>query len=88
MTIQILARAAAAVPGTGWGCVQCGLPMDGASYLACDVCIEANREPRHAILGYLSDRKREPIENVYARQKHEHDMQKHPEVLERQAEFG
>lgn len=71
-----------AVPGTGWGCVECGLPMDGASYVACDTCAEADRPPREAILGYALRRQREPIQNVYARPTHAHDIQKHPEALD------
>lgn len=71
-----------AVPGTGWGCVQCGLPMDGASYVACDTCAEDDRPPREAIVGYAKAHQREPIENVYARAPHAHDMQKHPEALD------
>ena len=33
--IVMLSRKAP-VPGTGWGCVVCGLPNDGASYVCCD----------------------------------------------------
>lgn len=28
----------APIPGTGWGCVECGLPADGALALVCDSC--------------------------------------------------
>lgn len=28
------------VPGHGWGCVVCNLPMDGASAVLCDECCE------------------------------------------------
>jgi hypothetical protein len=70
----------AAVPGTGWGCVQCGLPMNGASYVACDECVAAEREPMEAVLGYSQGKRRELIKNVYARQRHAHDMTKHPEA--------
>ncbi|MBI1207475.1 MAG: hypothetical protein GC191_09340 [Azospirillum sp.] len=36
--ILMLARRAA-VPGHGWGCVQCGLPSDGAVAVLCDGCL-------------------------------------------------
>lgn len=29
------------IPGRGWGCLQCGLPPDGASAVLCDDCLEA-----------------------------------------------
>lgn len=28
------------VPGTGWGCVACNTPMDGAAAVLCDSCLE------------------------------------------------
>jgi hypothetical protein len=64
------------VPGTGWFCVVCGLPADGASYVACDRCLEADAPPREVILGYPNDRRREPIENL-SPEPFEHDMTKH-----------
>jgi hypothetical protein len=37
----------APIPGTGWGCVQCGLPMDGAQVVICDECAEKQPRPVH-----------------------------------------
>lgn len=28
-----------AVPGHGWGCLECGLPLDGAYAVSCEACI-------------------------------------------------
>jgi hypothetical protein len=28
-----------AIPGHGWGCVVCGLPLDGAYAVLCEACI-------------------------------------------------
>lgn len=67
----------ASVPGTGWGCVVCGLPPDGAIYVCCDACLENEVRPREVIRGYPSDKQREPIENLSA-ERFEHDMAKHP----------
>jgi hypothetical protein len=64
------------VPGTGWGCVVCGLPADGASYIACDKCLKADVPPREVILGYPADCLREPIANL-STDVFEHDMTKH-----------
>lgn len=33
-----------AIPGHGWGCLVCGLPMDGAYAVLCDPCLERYRE--------------------------------------------
>lgn len=69
----------APVPGTGWGCFQCGLPMDGASYVLCDRCLAANAPPRFVIDGYLAKKKRLPIENL-SPEPFVHNMRFHPEV--------
>ena len=69
-------------PGTGWGCVQCGLPPDGVSFAACDACTARaeDRPPRYFIKGYFADYELVPIEELDRNQKHEHDLSKHPEV--------
>lgn len=73
----------AAEPGTGWGCVQCDLPMDGAVAVICDLCAAADPTGgsiREAVLGHMSEGRREPIAAVRARPRHEHDLSKHPEI--------
>ncbi len=42
----------APIRGHGWGCVVCHLPSDGAVYVACDSCFNANRSPVFACRGY------------------------------------
>ncbi len=44
----------APVPGTGWGCVVCGLPNDGALAVVCDLCLDLNLEIVEAIDGYAT----------------------------------
>jgi len=44
----------APVPGTGWGCVVCGLPSDGALAIVCDTCLEQDRPILDAIEGYAA----------------------------------
>jgi hypothetical protein len=66
------------VPGSGWGCVQCGLPCDGAAAVLCDDCMSLGRPIKFAIAGPAKDKKRVPIESLGA--EHKHDMSKHPEV--------
>jgi len=56
----------APVPGTGWGCVVCGLPNDGAVFAACDRCVHAEARPREVVFGFASDRARVPIESLSA----------------------
>ena len=67
--------------GKGWGCVLCGLPLDGVVYVACDNCVEFNIAPQEAVVGYVTDHRREAIARVYARGGHDHDLSKHPELL-------
>lgn len=50
----VLLPVRAPVPGTGWGCVVCGLPSDGAIAVVCDTCLEADAPIVEAIEGYAS----------------------------------
>lgn len=48
----------APVPGTGWGCVVCGLPFDGAIAVVCDGCmdlVETGATPIFICVGYPRD---------------------------------
>jgi len=65
------------VPGTGWGCFVCGLPSDGACYVACDRCIKNEVPPRFAVRGYAESGEREPIDTL-SPERFKHDMSKHP----------
>lgn len=38
-------------PGTGWGCLVCKLPNDGAVFVACDECIKKGKQPKWACSG-------------------------------------
>lgn len=44
----------APVPGTGWGCIVCGLPSDGAIAVVCDACLEAELPILDVCVGYAS----------------------------------
>lgn len=70
----------APVPGTGWGCVVCNLPFDGAVAVLCDRCLEIQAGLRFAVNGFAADKKRIPYEDL--RGVHEHDMKFHPEAIE------
>jgi hypothetical protein len=39
-TLIVLLDRVAAVPGHGWGCLECGLPPDGACAVLCLGCID------------------------------------------------
>ena len=65
----------APIPGHGWGCVVCGLPSDGAIYVACDGCLEANRNPIYACRGYPETEGRIYVGDL--RGEHEHDLAIH-----------
>jgi len=64
----------APVPGTGWGCVVCDLPGDGAIAVFCDACVE--KPVTHVCVGYPKDGKRRPIEEL-APGVFDHDAAKH-----------
>lgn len=71
----------APIPGTGWGCVICGLPMDGALAVLCDGCIRSNAAPMFAVYGYLQDGRRIRIMDLSG--EWDHRMEFHPEARER-----
>jgi hypothetical protein len=63
------------VAGTGWGCVVCGLPSDGALAVMCDSCMEAKSEPLEVIAGYVAEIGRTP--RASCTEPFEHDMDQH-----------
>ena len=63
-------------PGRGWGCVQCGLPLDGAIAVVCDDCTTI--EPKFVCSGYPVTLGRVPIKEL-SPDVFDHDMTKHPE---------
>ncbi len=70
----------APVPGSGWGCFQCGLPMDGAIAVLCDGClgehIENKRPISLACVGKPTENQRIPLASLT--EPFRHDMSKHP----------
>lgn len=72
-----------AVRGHGWGCFQCGLPSDGAVAVLCDLCTHRFAAGQAALKfvcrGYPAEDGRLPYAER-SRMKHEHAMERHPEV--------
>lgn len=71
----------AKTPGSGWGCFQCGLPMDGAVAVLCDDCIgkyENGTPIKYAVDGYPFENRRIPVEELT--EPFKHDLSKHPEI--------
>lgn len=74
-------------PGRGWGCVQCGLPSNGATAVLCDPCLDLYQSGKQKLAyictGYPADAEagRTPIEEM-SQDKFEHDMSFHPEATE------
>lgn len=64
------------IPGTGWGCLQCGLPIGGALAVICDECLESGTEAVFAIDGYPKDKLRIPVDTL-SPEPFEHDMRLH-----------
>ena len=70
---------------SGWGCVRCGLKMEGAIAIICDDCVETHgkSEDLEAKIKLLMNGiKRIPAPPVAARVPHEHDLSRHPEFSE------
>jgi hypothetical protein len=69
----------APMPGRGWGCVVCGLALDGALAVLCDPCVEIDAEILYACAGYPASDGRIPIGALEREGRHEHDETKHLE---------
>jgi len=70
----------APIPGRGWGCLQCGLSMDGAMAVVCDACAETDQEVLYACDGSVKDAGRILISDLH--EPHRHDESKHPELTD------
>lgn len=66
-------------PGKGWGCFVCGLPADGATIVLCDDCLDQDREPRFACVGYPGSDGRIPVEAL--QDDFHHDLKLHRFLL-------
>jgi len=68
-------------PGTGWGCMICKLPMNGALAVVCDKCLAENKEIKWVIKGpvWLGGR----IEKKYLVLPFDHKPGKHEQKLEK-----
>lgn len=72
-------------PGRGWGCLQCGLPPDGAQAVLCDACMfrihageAVEAVVKEACRGYPRTDGRLPYGLLAGL--HEHNLAMHPEV--------
>ena len=65
-------------PGTGWGCMQCHLPADGACAVVCDACLQQKAEIREVIAGFATDKRRVPIASCT--EAFTHNPAGHPEL--------
>lgn len=66
-------------PGRGWGCVQCGLPSDGAVSVLCEGCLANNQTSlKFACRGYPALDGRVPFGDLQG--EFDHDLSMHPEV--------
>lgn len=65
-------------PGSGWGCVVCGLPPDGAVSVICDSCADRKNEIKFVCVGYPARNERLLVADC--REPFAHDLRFHPEV--------
>jgi hypothetical protein len=79
VAIAMLARRAP-VAGTGWGCVVCDLPSDGAVAVFCKACGDAretdDKPLRFVCIGYPNENRRLPYDEL-APGDFNHDAAKH-----------
>jgi hypothetical protein len=78
-TVMLLDRLAPK-PGTGWGCVLCDLPSDGAVAVLCAECDDKlqdqNRGPAFVCSGFPKENNRLPFDRL-SLEKFEHNAEKH-----------
>jgi hypothetical protein len=71
----------ASVPGTGWGCIVCSLPPDGAVAIVCDDCLQSQRELQNVIFGYPMEKQRVGYEAVsHTKFKHTQELHEREEA--------
>lgn len=63
--------------GCGWGCCQCGLPMEGAIAVLCDACGESG-ELKWFCKGEVATGDRAPFAELV--EPFEHNLDRHPEL--------
>jgi len=69
------------IPGTGWGCVVCGIPADGATAVICDECVQRNvrtEEIKWVIKGYPLEKGRGLRSELT--EYWDHNRSRHPEM--------
>nr|MDZ8061854.1 hypothetical protein [Nostoc sp. EkiNYC01] len=58
----------APIPGTGWGCMICQLPLDGAIAIVCDECLaqleQGHEVLKHAVYGDALNKRRCDINDL------------------------
>jgi hypothetical protein len=67
------------IAGTGWGCIVCNLPLDGAVAVLCDGCLElvaAGAWPLFVCRGWPVDHGRAPFAELSA-DPFDHDLAAH-----------
>lgn len=74
------------IPGKGWGCLQCGLPLDYAVAVLCDACLEGPFgtgpvEIKFICTGYPASDGRTPIADA-PEVKIKHNPLYHPEMIQ------
>jgi len=71
----------APVPGSGWGCLACGAPADGAVAVVCDDCLPLGEAGlRWVVLGMAAEKRRAPISECGG--PFGHDESRHPELAD------
>lgn len=78
-TNVVMLRFRAPIPGSGWGCVQCHKPLDGAISVLCDACRLADRPITRICLGRPSEAQHTMIDAINL-EPFDHDYSQHPEV--------
>jgi hypothetical protein len=75
----IMLEVKGAVPGHGWGCFACNLPMDGASAVLCDQCARGWQSGavklQWACAGYPGEDGRVPIAELTVPHKHDPEVE-------------
>ena len=67
---------------SGWGCIVCGVPAEGAVAIVCDPCFEKYSDTIEDEIRFLMDgrERRIPVPPIEGRIPHEHDLSRHPEI--------
>jgi hypothetical protein len=82
-TTVVFVNERAPIDGTGWGCLRCGIPPNGAVSVICEDCKKKQIPIKKVCVGKPAEGRRALLEMTTG-EKFDHDYSKHPEIRKKE----